>query len=480
MKTYSIPFVFMLVFSLLMLPGCDQYQGGSRSNVREKIEADEEEAEDKDEDEDDDAEEVKSKGKEKAKGKAKEKEKKAKSSKPFTAFTSLEFPYIDMDGRKNTITFYRNDSVNEFVDQITKKGNFDKKLNPNEKRLFEKLRTALQLLYGRNEKQDTALAVALLHKLADVKKPYTHDFWTKKELEFHAMANYFLSLCYQDGVGVAKDKNLALSLLKEACFFDQFKCEKDHFYWEEDLDDVAFPLATLEMAVRLLGGMDVSPNYLKGIALLEVANVHGNSVSPGIQMKLQVTTGLPERFRNYDSKESLSRSMEGFTAFEITQMRSREKIEGDSGFESPVVAGTKPSEPMTAEEHVDDAMDKLLEYQDSFIESIERNDGQRSFTNAMKTYIENIENVDINNCPNDFQARFNNYIQAEKRVLELRLPVTHPNFFSDKFLQEWGNSIANGMLDGSSANDELQVAKKNLIECAQRYGVDVDEEDLRM
>ena len=296
MKTYSFASALLLGLAFLMFPGCKQDTPKQ--------------------------------------GDKEEKEKAGPIVTDFTAFSSMEFPYIDEDGKKETITYYRNETVHEWVNEFLK--NIPEDADPVEESSYKKLRKAFQKLYGKDTKQDVVGAVALLRELADVKKPYTPENWKFKELECHTTAKYILSLCYQDGVGVPKDKAKGLALAKEACLYDHFGFSDGRLGWDgSDLDDVAHPLACLEMSIRLLGGIDVSPNFVKGMYLLDGVEDRGNAAAERIQDKLSEIfprdlSKLPEKFQIQDisSHEDMIRAFnafEGLSVLDLTKMMARER-----------------------------------------------------------------------------------------------------------------------------------------------------------
>lgn len=250
------------------------------------------------------------------------------SADSFTAFSSLDFSYIDEYGEEQKITFYRN----EMVIELTKKINdFQKKqLSSVEVESCEKLCNALDWLYGKNVDQNVSKAVSLLHELADVKKSYDQANWKQYEIMCHSVAKYILSLCYQDGVGVPKNPDKGLALLKEACFYDMLQWDRDKMPagWENDLDDVVSPEANLELSVRFMSGNGLNPNFGKGMYLLDAAQDRGNAAANGIQMKiLPIVKKLPERFQN---RTPSFRLFEGFSVLDITRMLAKEREEKES------------------------------------------------------------------------------------------------------------------------------------------------------
>ena len=252
-----------------------------------------------------------------------------RAAKTFSAFSSLKISYIDEYGEKKDLPFYRNEAILDMLSQL-QKAEIPEDADPVEKHSLQKLRYALQQLYGKNADQSLFRAVALLRELADVKKPYAPDNWKRVELECHMVAKYVLSLCYQDGVGVPKDLDKGLNLLKEACFYDQFGCYGDRFGWGSDLDDVASPLAALEMSVRLLGGIDVNPHLVKGIVLLDYVQDNGNAIANSIQKKLYEVlprdqSVFPERFQHYETPKRMIYGFEGVSVLDITKMLARER-----------------------------------------------------------------------------------------------------------------------------------------------------------
>ncbi|MCR5165418.1 MAG: SEL1-like repeat protein [Thermoguttaceae bacterium] len=426
------------------------------------------------------------------------------SAETFTAFSPLEFSYFDEHNEKQTIMFSRNDSVLNSLDQLLKKDIPDI-MDPDGKRSLKKLRNALRLLYGKDTAQDTFRAIALLHDLADVKKPYSPKNWGLTELQCHAAAKCILSLCYQDGVGVPKDLNRGLILMKEACFFDQFGFDKNGIGWENNLDGAAYPLATLEMSVRFLGGIDVNPNFIKGLILLGWTDDQGNSVAHNIQETLSaVSSGpddVPEKFRQYKSLDSLIRAMEGFSALDISRMQILERTnrakEEQKAIakrqDSPPVAPADPSRP-TPNVHVQKAMNQLVAFEKIRTESLQMT-GQRmqcrpgnlggflgeigdirSVTQHMATYVQNLQTINISACPADFQVAFVFYVQCEANYVGLLAGMTHPE-------NNGGNDIWEGLLGGifvaglagEQVEKDLYSSREKLFDLAtKKYGVQLE------
>ena len=245
------------------------------------------------------------------------------SAESFTSFSTLDFSYIDESGEEQKITLHRNDLIIDLMKSINDIPKKD--LSSVDIESCEKLSNALELLYGKNVDQNVSKAVSLLHELADVKKPYDQEHWKVYEIQCHSIAKYILSLCFQDGVGVSKNPDKGLALLKEACFYDMLQWDRDNMPagWENDLDDVVSPVANFELSVRFLSGNGLNPNFAKGMYLLDAAQDRGVAEANGIQMKIMpIVKKLPERFQN---RTPSFRLFEGFSVLDITKMLARER-----------------------------------------------------------------------------------------------------------------------------------------------------------
>ena len=145
----------------------------------------------------------------------------------------------------------------------------------------------------------------------------------------------------------------------------------------------------------------------------------------------------------------------------------------------------KPQPAPTPADYVLKAIQLQLEYHNIFSESVYRASNRaknrssdfagvvstigdvRSLPEAMAVYIRNLQSIDLSNCPADFQARFNAYVQSEINVLNLAAGVTHPDSLEDLI----GGMINVGMTKDQVAQ-ERDAAKAALYRLAEeKYGV---------
>ena len=118
---------------------------------------------------------------------------------------------------------------------------------------------------------------------------------------------------------------------------------------------------------------------------------------------------------------------------------------GLTGCDDPEIKSIRKTYLPTKTDQVEKAIELLQEYRQIFKEGAQNSaqrldsgsgnvfqtiDDAHTLSDAYSTYAQNLQTIDVSECPADFQARFKNYVQSEtkmanifKRVANMDIPA---------------------------------------------------------